>query len=165
MLAQYGVKEVKDLPLNFGGLVMQAEEEHRAKVHEREFGELWTALAAQERTAAGFALVSPLCALRPVSMALAGTDVPAALDFARAAADYRLGFVGFLNDLEAHEIDEKKRPKLAGTETWSRVAEFEPPDRPLVERLAPNRACLVALLVWCAAAWLVVAARLKRLTP
>lgn len=165
VLAQYGVSELKDLPVNFGGIVMQAEEEHRAKVHEREFGELWSTLAAQESTVAGFSLVSPLCALRPVSMALAGTDVPAALDFARAAADYRIEFIGFLNDLEAHEIDEKKRPKRVGTETWSRVAEFEPPDRPLAERLAPNRTSLVALFAWCAAAWLAVASRLKRWTP
>ena len=165
VLAQYGVSDLKELPVNFGGIVMQAEEEHRAKVHEREFGELWATLDAQERSASRFALLSPLCALRPVSMALAGTDVTAALAFAHAAASYRLEFVGFLNHLEAHEIDENKRARQVGAETWARVKEFEPVRRPLAERLGPNLSRLFALLAWCGLAWLAVALRLRSWTP
>lgn len=75
VLAQYGVSRVEDLPVNYKGLVGMEGERLTSELFRRHAEASFDLQARQLRSADGFALVSPLIALRRLSMAVAGTDL------------------------------------------------------------------------------------------
>ncbi len=165
VLARYQVADLAALPVNFDGLVMQADEDYRAKVYEQRYGELFGSLAAQAQVAARFALVSPLAALRPLSMALAGTGVERAVEFARAAEGYRLGMVRTLNDAMTYGSKTGDWDWKAGLETWSKVGELECAPTELATTLRTQLANLVALALWPLLAGVAALVLSRRWTP
>lgn len=159
VLARYAVADVKELPINFDGLVMQADEDYRAVVYDQHFGELFERFDEQARFASRFALLSPLAALRPLSMALAGTGVEQSIEFARAAASYRLEMMRVLNDAMANGSKTGDWDWKAGVETWSKVGELACPRPALASVAGQHSRNLLALALWplvtcIAAAWL-----------
>ncbi|MBC7932703.1 MAG: DUF3526 domain-containing protein, partial [Rubrivivax sp.] len=151
VLAQYGVGRVEDLPVNFGGISLQAGEEHGDRVFDRHYGRLWTAYERQNRVHEIAALIAPLVAIRNVSMGVAGTDWWAHKDFARAAEEYRRTLQRQLNDNITFN-SRTGQTYLANASLWSQAAPFE--YEPLVlSRVVRHHALSFALLVvWCVAA-------------
>jgi len=88
-MQKYGVASAKDLPMNFEGLRLQAGEEHGNELFDEYYGKLWSAYKGQERLHHFASLVSPLLALRSISMSMAGTDLAHLGDFSRETELYR----------------------------------------------------------------------------
>lgn len=101
-LAEYGVDSLSQLPINFDGLVMQADEEYGNAVWDKHFGALQERMADRKRSVQRSALLSPYLALRGLSMSAAGTDMPHHIHFQRAAEHYRRDLVERLNHEHAH---------------------------------------------------------------
>lgn len=104
-LTRYGVSRIEDLPVNYNGIVMMEGEKLTTDAYQEFLGRLLDTYGRQSRVVEWGSLVSPYVAMRTVSMALTGVDVPHAIDFERQAEDYRYRLIQALNDLHTNEID------------------------------------------------------------
>lgn len=97
-LEQYNVDKLEDLPINFSGILMQADEEYGNKVWDKHFGSLYNQLKAQKYIYQISGVVNPFISLQNLSMGLSGTDMYHHLDFLAQAEKYRRVFIKSLND-------------------------------------------------------------------
>jgi len=145
VLAQYGVKTIEELPINFAGLALQAGEEYSDQVHDRHHARLHAIYREQADRALAFAALSPRLALQPLSAALCGTDLAAHREFAAAAEIHRRALVRLLNDDVTQHPGAAPFDYLAGPELWRRVAElrWEAAQRP-AGRASPRHLAILA---------------------
>jgi ABC-2 type transport system permease protein len=101
-LAKYQVESISELPINFDGLLMQADEEYGNSVWDKHFGDLYTQMQKQKRTYQLTGLVNPFASVQNLSMGAAGTDMFHHLDFLRQAENYRRTFISLLNEKHAY---------------------------------------------------------------
>jgi len=97
-LKKYNVKSLTELPINFAGIVMQADEEYGNEVWDKHFGELYTQLEHQKKIVQRSGVINPFSAVHSLSMGTAGTDMFHHLEFLKQAEDYRRVFIKTLND-------------------------------------------------------------------
>ena len=97
-LVKYNVDSVSQLPINFAGILMQADEEYGNKVWDKHYGELFKNLELQKRRYQLSGLINPFASLQSLSMGSAGTDLFHHLEFLYQAEQYRRYFIRTLND-------------------------------------------------------------------
>lgn len=102
LLKEYNVQKVEDLPINFDGVVMQADEEFGNMVWDKHYGNLNTTMLNQRKVNQYFNLANPFSSLRNLSIGAAGTDLLHHLDFLQNAEEYRRVFIKRLNDEMAY---------------------------------------------------------------
>lgn len=102
ILQMYNVENVDELPINFDGLVMQADEDFGAKVWDKHFGALEATMQQQKRAFQWTGLINPFASLQSLSMGLAGTDNWHHTHFQQEAEIYRRKFIKILNDHHAY---------------------------------------------------------------
>ena len=98
ILLKYQVDSISQLPINFTGILMQADEEYGNKVWDKHYGELHQNLEIQKKHYQYSGFINPFASLQSLSMASAGTDLLHHLDFLNAAEIYRRYFIKTLND-------------------------------------------------------------------
>jgi ABC-2 type transport system permease protein len=103
-LARYGVSRVDELPFNYSGLVMREAEAHTSAAYQQHLSTLVDTYRRQERWVQWAGLVSPYLATRPLSMAIAGSDLAHQLEFERQAEAYRYTLIQALNSLHMNEV-------------------------------------------------------------
>jgi len=101
VLAKYGVDSVQQLPVNFSGLRMQADEEYGNQVWDKHFGEQFGILQKQKQFFQLSGIVNPFASLQSIGMGLSATDMLHHVDFLRQAEDYRRHMIKTLNDQQA----------------------------------------------------------------
>ena len=170
-LARYGVQRVEDLPVNYKGLVAMEGERQTSELFVRQAAASFAQQHAQRAAVQRWAPASPVLALRAVSMALAGTDLPAYQGFMEQAEQHRYTMVQALNRLQAEQMtlqtDRSSRDDRISRTHWQAIAPFvhrpEPPAQ-LLQRAAPAAAVLgawlvaMAVLLWLATRRLAVGA-------
>ena len=97
-LKKYNVNRLTDLPVNFAGIVMQADEEYGNDVWDKHFGALYRQLEHQKKIVQRSGFINPFTAVHSLSMGTAGTDMFHHLEFLKQAEDYRRVFIKTLND-------------------------------------------------------------------
>jgi len=97
-LAKYKIDSLSQLPINFDGLVMQADEDYGNTVWDKHFGKLYKQLQSQKRIYQLSGIINPFSSLQNLSMGAAGTDMFYHLDFLKQAENYRRVFIKTLND-------------------------------------------------------------------
>jgi ABC-2 type transport system permease protein len=103
-LAEHRVKEIEDLPFNYNGLVMAESEKLTAAAYREHMAGL-LGIYQQQGTVVGLAgFLSPYVAMRTLSTALAGVDLPHLFEFERQAEDYRYALIQHLNELHTNEV-------------------------------------------------------------
>lgn len=155
VLARHGVSRVEDLPVNYKGLVGMEGERLTSALFARHATASFERLEAQLQRVDALALLSPVVALRRLSMVLSGTDLHAYRRFLEQAERHRYEMVQALNRLQAEKLtyagDRSSRDDRIGREHWHGFAEFrhapEPP-RATLERAGPAAGVLLA---WTAA--------------
>ncbi|KPF50871.1 ABC transporter permease [beta proteobacterium AAP121] len=154
MLAQYGVSRIEDLPLNYKGLVAMESERQTSELFVRHANESFARQEAQQAWVDRFAVLSPVLALRRLSMVLAGTDLQAYRRFMEGAEAHRYQMVQALNRLQAEQMtlqtDRSSRDDRISRVHWQGVADFE--HRPeasssTLQRALPAAAVLLAWLI------------------
>ncbi|HCH66447.1 MAG TPA: hypothetical protein DFR83_26825 [Deltaproteobacteria bacterium] len=118
VLDEYGVTSVKDLPIDFGGIAMQMDEDFGNEVWDTHHGELQAQFERQGELMTLAALVNPFQAIDHISMAITGTDLAHDLDFQAQAERYRRGLVHALNHEHAYG-----GPKERGA-SWEATPDF-----------------------------------------
>jgi ABC-2 type transport system permease protein len=154
LLAQYGVKEEKDLPVNWAGLSLQMGEERANGIFDRHFGGLFDTYRAQNLAASLAGIFAPLLAAQPASLALAGTDFEHHRDFLTVAERHRRLIQKVLNDDLAKKPDRNGERQMTGRDVYAQVADFHyaPPGVAFAIRHAWPALALLA--TWfAAAAW------------
>lgn len=161
VLKQYGVSRIEELPVNFYGVALQADEEHGYKVFDRLYNALWDDFDKQAHLQQVLGLLSPHLAVRSISMALAGTDFALHRDFATAAENYRRTMQAAMNQqlrdgAAGKSVFEADWVYTAGKDVWAKVPPFDydPPELDAV--VGKETTALVVLIAWLLAALLAV---------
>jgi len=102
ILAEYGVDSLKNLPINFDGIVMQKDEEYGDQVWDKHFGSNYKILSKQKFLYQLSGFLNPFASLQSASMGFCGTDMIHHLDFLRKSEDYRRHLIKTLNDAHAY---------------------------------------------------------------
>ena len=172
VLKKYGVSRIEDLPVNFYGVALQADEEYGYKVFDRLYGALWDEFDKQARLQQALGVLSPHLALRSLSMAVAGTDFSLHRDFATAAEAYRRTVQAAMNTelregAAGKSVFEADWIYKTGKDVWAKVPPFDydPPELGVV--LAKETTSLLVLALWLVAALLAIslAPRAMRVDP
>ena len=101
-LAKYKVDSLSQLPINFDGLVMQADEEYGNSVWDKHFGQIYEQLLSQKINYQLSGIINPFASLQNLSMGSTGTDMIHHLDFLKQSEVYRRAFIKTLNDKHAY---------------------------------------------------------------
>ncbi len=97
-LAKYKVDHLSQLPINFAGILMQADEEYGNKVWDKHFGDLYSQLQLQKQKYQITGFFNPFSSLQNLSMGFSGTDMYHHLDFLNQGEKYRREFIKILNE-------------------------------------------------------------------
>ncbi len=98
ILQKYNVDTIADLPINFDGLRMQADEDFGNKVWDKHFKEIRKVLTTQKRSLQLCGIVNPYLSLQNVSMGFTLSDNLHHHDFLAQVETYRRRFIKILND-------------------------------------------------------------------
>ncbi|RVU46316.1 ABC transporter permease [Rubrivivax rivuli] len=151
-LAQYGVSRIEDLPLNYKGLVAMESERQTSELFVRHGNESFARQEAQQAWVDRFAVLSPVLALRRLSMVLAGTDLQAYRRFMEGAEAHRYQMVQALNRLQAEQMtlatDRSSRDDRISRVHWQGIAGFEHRPEATGSKLLRAWPAAAALLVW-----------------
>lgn len=129
-LAKYGATSERELPVDFAGLALQAEEEHGDEAFDRHRARLRASAAAEDAWLDRLSVIAPSLALERWSTALAGTDRAHAEHFADAAERHRRLLLERMNGYLTEHGSGAGFGLVAGDEVWSTVPAFAyvPPD-------------------------------------
>ena len=101
-LINYKVDSLSQLPINFDGIVMQADEEYGNQVWDKHFGNNYLIYQKQKKLYQLSGLLNPFSSLQNLSMGFCGSDMIHHLDFLKKAENYRRYLIKTLNDKHAH---------------------------------------------------------------
>ena len=171
VLAEYGVQDVEELPVNISGLAYLESEQYSDQVMDKHNAALWAMYQRQQRVHQAGAVLAPFMALRAWSMGWAGTDLAHHWSFAQAAEQYRRTFVRRLNEDLAHNsryADTVNRTRggsdyKPGAALWKSMPRFvyTPPGTKAV--LAQQAWSLGILLLWVAGSMVAAFAATRRI--
>ncbi|WNG17880.1 ABC transporter permease [Cystobacter fuscus] len=152
-LARYGVDKVEDLPVQWAGLVGMEGERLTSGLFDRHAQDAFAREAAQNQLVRQLGVLSPLIAVRQLSMSLAATDTESHQDFLEQVERHRYAFVQALNLLQVTKIPNQNAgadPRISA-EHWKTLPGFTY-RQPDVLQLAGERiqANLLVLVCWLA---------------
>ena len=101
-LTKYKVDSLKQLPINFDGIVMQEDEEYGNLVWDKHFGGNYSILQKQKFLYQLSGIINPFASLQSASMGFCGTDMIHHLSFLKEAENYRRYLIKTLNDKHAY---------------------------------------------------------------
>jgi len=101
ILTEYGVDSLSQLPINFDGIRMQADEEYGYIVWDKHFGNLRTILEKQKQSYQLAGFINPFVSLQNASMGFASSDNLHHSEFLIQVEEYRRDFIKKLNDKHA----------------------------------------------------------------
>jgi ABC-2 type transport system permease protein len=151
VLKEYNVTDVKDLPINYDGIRMQADEEYGNQVWDKHFGNNYTLLKKQKTFYQLSGIINPFISLQNLSMGLCGTDMHHHIHFLQQAELYRRNFIKMLND--RHAFGGSKTGEWEWTEKnefFKSIKDFEYRNPALGSLLQSYRIDLLCLIGWAA---------------
>lgn len=129
LVAQYGVKTAKELPVSPSAIELYRQEETGAKIQEANFNWLYDTYAQQNKLYQTLSIFAPLLSAQSLSMAFAGNDTNHHRHFAEFAEKYRYQMAQRMNeDLIGHR-------RAAGYEAAERA--YHERERELYESVPP----------------------------
>lgn len=124
LLRQYGVSDVKGLPVNWAGISLRRGEEHGNRLFDAHYGRLFAAMRSQDNAAALAGWLSPTVALAGLSSAAAGSDTAHHIQFVNGAERQRRAIQEVLN-VAITANPEKNGVRYDGDQAlWDRVPPF-----------------------------------------
>ncbi len=125
VLAEYGVDTVEELPVQYAGLVSIEGERLTTQIYADAAERQIARQTHQNAFVHAFSVVSPLIAIRQLSMALAGSDPAAHHDFMDQAEHFRYDFVQRLNRMQADLLPgiEGEDPRISAA-YWQEIPRF-----------------------------------------
>jgi len=162
LLREYGVKDARDLPVNWAGISLQRGEEHGDRIFDQHYGQLFDAMRRQSEATSLAGWISPSAAVAGLSGMAAGSDTQHHIQFVNGAEQQRRTIQLVLNEaITAHP--EQNGARYDGDQAlWDRVPPFRFTYQPL-DLAALLQRHLLPLVVLFAGSLLLCAAGLRRL--
>ncbi len=161
LMEEHGVHHVEDLPFNEVGVYLQASEEYSNQIFDLNYTDLWDRFERQGRVHETVGVISPLLAVRTLSMGLAGTDVEQHRHFAAAAEEYRRDLMRRMNG-DLAENSRTGDTYIADASLWESTPPFEY-DAPTLGWVLANRSLSLGVLgLWLVAAVLAAGVSFRR---
>lgn len=172
VLDRYGVTRIEDLPINYKGLLAVEGERLTSTLFNRYAADSAQIQHQQNRLVASFAALSPVLAIRQLSMAAAATDLRAHLSFLDQAEQHRYHIVQQLNQMQAEDVsyaddtakdagaDQRKRVNRS---QWEKIPQFEFKSQANAAVLSSLLAPLLVLTGWLTAAMLMLGIASRRM--
>jgi ABC-2 type transport system permease protein len=159
-LANYGVSRIDELPINYNGIVTYEAEKLTTNAYREQLSKIHGTYRRQARLMEWAGFLSPYVAIRIVSAALAGVDVPHAVEFEQQAEAYRYDLIQKLNELHIREV-EYARDRYEGKgdggaptrqrisrEHWEKLAPFDFTWPGVTWAVRQQPLGVIALLTW-----------------
>lgn len=151
-LARYGVSRIEDLPVNYKGLLGMEGERMTSALFDKYAKSAFASQTKQSAFVDQLGLLSPVLALRRLSMSTAGTDLASYQRFVDQAEGYRFDLVQSLNRLQAEKITLAQ--DVDGTRidrrSWQEHPDFVFQPEPSGETAARIIPALLVLALWAA---------------
>jgi ABC-2 type transport system permease protein len=156
LLREYGVGDVKDLPVNWAGISLQRGEKHGDHIFDQHYGLLFDAMRRQTAVAALAGWLSPSVAAAGLSSAVAGSDTEHHIQFVQGAEQQRRTIQLVMNQAitEHREVNGVRHD--GDRSLWDKVPPFRFTFNPLEmgkllsRHLLPLLALFLASLALCA---------------
>jgi ABC-2 type transport system permease protein len=159
LLAQYEVDSVEELPINFRGAVARTSEAELTKVLNSFAEQSMQEELSQTKVSRSFGWLSPMVAIRSLSMITAGTSIETHHRFMREAESLRFDFVQALNNVHIEKLDyqddiNRNRDDSAaqkarvGAENWQILQDFSFTVDDSSTRLQRSVLAYIQLLLW-----------------
>jgi ABC-2 type transport system permease protein len=124
ILAQYGVTQVEDLPVNWSGLVMQEGERITSEVFNQQYGQVLDVMKQQTHWVTAWAVLSPYLMSSQLSSVLSGTSTQHVTHYENEAESYRYQLIQSLNNLHINEVDNAHNKERISKSHWSTLDSF-----------------------------------------
>lgn len=149
ILAEYGVDSLSQLPINFDGIRMQADEDYGNMVWDKHFGNLRKVYSDQKENYQFLGVLNPFVSLQNSSMGFAGTDNFHHQEFLVQIENYRRVLIKALNDEHAYGGSKTGDWSLKpDSEFYKAVPDFEFKMIPLNIAVIKYVVDLVMLIIW-----------------
>ncbi|WGG52648.1 DUF3526 domain-containing protein [Rugamonas sp. DEMB1] len=157
LLREHGVRDAKDLPVNWAGISLQRGENHGDRIFDQHYGQLFDAMRRQSAAAALAGWLSPAVAVAGLSSALAGSDTEQHVQFIHGAEQQRRTIQRVMNTAIAAHREQDGVRHDGDRSLWDRVPPFRFRFNPLdmggllARHLLPLLTLFTASLLLCAA--------------
>ncbi|MFC3122691.1 DUF3526 domain-containing protein [Agaribacter flavus] len=159
LLEKYEVDSVEELPVNFRGIVASTSEAELTEVLNRFAEQSMQEELSQTHIARNFGWLSPMVAIRALSMINAGTSIETHHRFMREAETLRFNFVQSLNQVHVEQLsykDDINRNKgedawekaKVSAENWQVIRDFTFETDTASTRLERSTSGFLQLLLW-----------------
>ena len=149
VLTSHHVDSVQQLPFRLKGLLMQADEEVKNRIHDKVFSNVRDTIRLQNNVSSFSGIINPFIAVKKLSMALSFTDVYHHFHFLEEAESYRRRLIKELNDEDTHKHSEFKDERgRVSADFWARIQDFEYKPAPLPWSLSNSKIEIAVLFLW-----------------
>lgn len=125
LLREYGVKDVKDLPVNWAGISLQRGEQHGDRIFDDHYGRLFDAMRRQSDASALAGWLSPAVAIAGLSSAAAGSDTHHHLQFIDGAERQRRRMQQVLNQAITDHPEQDGVRHDGDQALWDQISPFK----------------------------------------
>ena len=148
-LTEYNVDSLKQLPINFDGIVMQEDEEYGNLVWDKHFGNNYSIFKKQKKLYQLSGVLNPFASLQSLSMGFCGNDMVHHLDFLKKAENYRRYLIEELNDKHAFGGSKTGNWKwTVDSAFFKSVKEFNYKNPSIEDQISHYVRDIVFLLIW-----------------
>jgi len=154
VLKVHKVKDVTDLPFNYGGLVMQRGEKITSNIYNKHHQQLLNQYRKQNQLTRWLAILNPYLAIKNLSMAISGTDFESYINFQLQAEKYRYELAQKMNELQIKYISPKKvsgsegKKHVISREEWKALPDFEHKHLSIAKVLQNEIISMASILIW-----------------
>ncbi len=153
VLKAHRVKDVKELPFNYGGFIMGKGEAQTAVVYNNEHKKLIQSYKNQNSITNGLVLINPYLAIKNLSMSLSGTDFNTYVNFLIQTEDYRYKQSQYMNDLQMKFISNQAQSSegkvhVVKKEYWKSLPKFNYRYISIQHTITNQLLAIIALSIW-----------------
>lgn len=153
VLQKYQVKDVKDLPFNYGGYVMAEGEKISAGIYADHLRRLTKIYRQQNSFTVAAGYINPYLSIRNLSMALTAADFATYASFQEQAEAYRYQLAQRMNRLQMEYIGNEKpaltdKPAVISHDHWAEMPDFKYRFKAAGAVLQDQVSTIMALVCW-----------------
>lgn len=153
VLKAHKVTDVKDLPFNYSGFIMNKGEKQTAIIYNNQHKKLIKTYENQNSITDNLVLINPYLAIKNLSMSLSGSDFYTYTDFLSQTEAYRYQQSQYLNELQMKFISNKAKSSegkvhVVDKSYWKTAPKFSYQYVSISETIYNQIIAVIALIIW-----------------
>lgn len=153
VLQANNVKDISELPFNYGGFIMAKGEEITAKLYGKHQQKLIDTYEKQNELSNILAVVNPYLAIKNISMSFSGTDFKTYNSFLLKAEEFRYNQSQLMNELQMKYISSKAKGSegkvnVISKENWKNAPDFQYNYTKVSKVVQEQLGSIISLFLW-----------------